>query len=143
MTTAILPAGDYYVGDLCYTALGSDDIWTEVCNLSFSPAGKRGEVLTLKDGRKFVMLSTAYGDGSYPMVKMGYVPLVKGWLPVDSGTIGIIRWEDSEMSDDNDSGIKIKFDHASQVFDCATVEDDEDAEGFLIFGDYFVDTRAH
>lgn len=63
----VMPAGVYYVGDLCYVL---HDEWDEICNWSFpsdgSFAGKgRQGVGQLKDGRSFALFSTAYGDGCY------------------------------------------------------------------------------
>ena len=68
----MMQAGTYYIGDLCYVM---HDVWDEVCMFD------EGE-LTLKDGRKIAIYSTAYGDGEYDGC----------W--VDSGTIGCIRIED-------------------------------------------------
>lgn len=58
-----MPAGRYYVGDLCYVM---HDVWDEVCDLMF-PYDGRGVYgkFTLKDGRQFAVHSTAYGDGTY------------------------------------------------------------------------------
>ena len=57
-----MPAGKYYVGDLCYVMHPE---WDEFCELTIK--GERcleGE-FTLADGRRFATLSTAYGDGTY------------------------------------------------------------------------------
>ena len=58
-----MPAGRYYVGDLCYVM---HDVWDEVCDLVF-PYDGRGVYgkFKLKDGREFAVYSTAYGDGTY------------------------------------------------------------------------------
>ena len=72
----------YYVGDLCYVM---HDVWDEVCNISFEPDfDGEGELV---DGRKFILFSTAYGDGQYND---------QNGLPyaVDSGTIGAIKVDD-------------------------------------------------
>ena len=128
--TPRLPAGRYYIGDLCYTDLGNDETWNEVCRLHFSEAGKRNDLLTLKDGREFVMLSTAYGDGDYPMMNGGELV---GHLPVDSGTIGITRVENAFPDGvENGGGIVMSFDESFNVFD---IDD-----GLLIFGRYAVFT---
>ena len=78
-----MEAGLYWIGDLCYVL---DDVWLEVCDLTLSdadnPRGKEG-IFTLKDGRKFAMFTTAYGDGAYSD-KDGYC------YYVDSGTLGCI-----------------------------------------------------
>jgi hypothetical protein len=59
-----MPAGVYYIGDLCYVM---SDRWDEVVDLMF-PGDARSATngdLTLADGTRFVSFSTAYGDGSY------------------------------------------------------------------------------
>ena len=82
-----MPAGRYYVGDLCYVM---HDAWTEVCRLFFPadapPKGVEGE-FTLKDGRRFASFATAYGDGEYRSS-------INTLHSVDSGSIGCIRVED-------------------------------------------------
>lgn len=78
-----MPAGTYWVGDLCYV-LGDD--WDEVCKLYFdfeSDTGNTGGEFTLRDGRRFAMYSTSFGDGTYnDQVGRSYC--------VDSGTLGCI-----------------------------------------------------
>jgi hypothetical protein len=82
-----MPAGKYYVGDLCYVMHPQ---WDEVCELLF--AGRKdggcneGE-FTLKNGVKFAIYNTAWGDGQYPD-QFGNA------YPVDAGCIGCIRVED-------------------------------------------------
>jgi hypothetical protein len=72
----------YYVGDLCYVM---HDVWDEVCNISFEPDfDGEGE---LEDGRKFILFSTAYGDGVYNDSEGNP-------YSVDSGTIGAIKVDD-------------------------------------------------
>lgn len=73
----MMPAGTYYIGDLCY--LFEDDKWEEVCDLTF---GNGDGEHVLKDGRRFAMYSTSYGDGEYDGIS------------VDSGTIGCILLSD-------------------------------------------------
>jgi hypothetical protein len=72
----------YYVGDLAYVL---HDAWDEVCNLA--PLDNSEHEFELEDGRKFILFSTAYGDGLYnDQNGLSY--------SVDSGTIGAIRIED-------------------------------------------------
>jgi hypothetical protein len=80
----MMQAGKYYIGDLCYVM--SDDDWNEVCELT--TVGNKcieGE-FTLKDGRRFAMYGTRWGDGCY---KDQY----GNSYGVDSGTIGCILEE--------------------------------------------------
>ena len=72
----------YYVGDLCYVM---HDAWNEVCNLTVFD-NSRFEY-ELSDGRKFVLFSTAYGDGTYN-------DQYGNPYGVDSGTIGAILLDD-------------------------------------------------
>jgi hypothetical protein len=72
----------YYVGDLCYVM---HDVWNEVCDLT--PFDNSECEFELEDGRKFILFSTAFGDGQYND---------KDGRPysVDSGTIGAIKVDD-------------------------------------------------
>ena len=73
---------EYYVGDLCYVM---HDEWDEVCALV--PYDNSESTFRLKDGRRFFLLSTAYGDGTYfDHEGRSY--------SVDSGTIGAIKVDD-------------------------------------------------
>ena len=102
----VLPAGKWYIGDLCYVM---HDAWTEVCDLMFPSAAEGSNmvegVLTLKDGRQFAIFSTSYGDGVY----------YDQWdneYPVDAGSIGCIRLDDIKDTDaDINLGAIIDFDH--------------------------------
>lgn len=103
----MLPAGKYYVGDLCYVM--TDAEWDEICAMTL----KDGDVLdgefTLSDGRRFAMYSTLFGDGEYND-RHGRC------YPVDSGSIGCIEVsglssEDQANAEDNNI---IEFD---QPFD--------------------------
>jgi len=88
----MMPAGKYYVGDLCYVL---DELWDEVCeNLS------EGEH-KLSDGRKYVWYHTKYGDGMY-------TSNIGTNHPVDAGLIGCIELGD-EVSEDYDFGAIVEF----------------------------------
>ena len=76
----VMPAGRYYVGDLCYVI---DDAWSEVCDLMFAGKGNNEGQFTLKDGRKFVIYGTRWGDGTYDSN-------VGTQHSVDAGVIGAI-----------------------------------------------------
>jgi len=84
-----MPKGVYYVGDLCYV-LG--DSWHEVCELTIQNGKCLSGEFTLKDGRRFAMYSTTYGDGIY---KDNF----SHNLCVDSGSLGCIRLIDCDPSD--------------------------------------------
>jgi hypothetical protein len=78
-----MPAGDYYVGDLCYVM---HDCWDEVISIMFDDdedgRGRHGEFV-LKDGRRFAVYGTAYGDGVYHDEQLNE-------YSVDAGLIGCI-----------------------------------------------------
>ena len=67
----------YYVGDLCYVLHGA--VWNEVCNQT--PFDNSTFEFELSDGRKYLLFSTAYGDGTYN-------DQYGNPYSVDSGTIG-------------------------------------------------------
>ena len=83
----MMPAGKYYVGDLCYVMHPE---WDEVCNLFFADRTDHGcneGEFTLADGRRFACFNTAYGDGEY-FSNMGTSH------SVDAGSIGCILLND-------------------------------------------------
>lgn len=84
----MLPAGRYYVGDLCYVMHPE---WTEVCRL-INGGNRDGGEFTLADGRRFALHDTMYGDGVYPCSN-------GSTLGVDAGLIGCIL-----VSDIRDAG---------------------------------------
>lgn len=123
-----MPAGRYYVGDLCYVM---HDVWDEVCNMFFPPdytgRGVDGEFV-LKDGRRFASFGTAYGDGTYGSN-------IGTEHSVDSGSIGCIRVEDicDDAYDDIERlGAIVEFDQPFEV--------DSDA-GLLKFGHVLIETN--
>lgn len=80
-----MPAGKYYVGDLCYV-MDHDD-WHQVC--ARTPYGEKiadGE-FELNDGRRFAIYSTRWGDG-------GYYDQYGHTYSVDAGSIGCILMSD-------------------------------------------------
>ena len=83
---AILPAGNYKIGDLCY----NNDDWREI--LEHPDAFNNTCTGKLKDGREFWFSGTAYGDGTYSDQHGNQ-------YYVDSGTIGCIRVGDSYFMD--------------------------------------------
>ena len=125
-----MPAGRYYIGDLCYVM---HDEWDEACTLFFptyqSGRGVEGE-FTLKDGRRFASFGTAYGDGTYNS-NQGDSHLV------DSGSIGCIRMEDirDNTYDNIESlGAIVEFD---QPFEVEKID-----RGLLRFGHIEIDTAS-
>ena len=90
----MLPAGKYYVGDLCYVM---HEEWDEVCGLFFKDRDDHGcneGEFTLKDGRRFASFNTKYGDG-------GYYDQFGDEYGVDAGLIGCIALNDIDLTNDN------------------------------------------
>jgi hypothetical protein len=58
-----MPAGKYYVGDLCYVM--TDEEWEEFCGITIDGTKCLDGEFQLSDGRKFATYGTAYGDGTY------------------------------------------------------------------------------
>jgi hypothetical protein len=123
MTTYEMPAGRYYIGDLCYLL---DDIWDEVCATTIKGDELVDGKFTLSDGREFVIFSTAYGDGVYPLRGGGHTAS----LGVDSGTIGCICVNDDNLPKFK-LGTIVEFE---EEFECLS------ADGVLTFGDISVTT---
>ena len=82
-----MPAGKYYVGDLCYVL---HDSWDEFCDITIdSPRVLDGE-FSFKDGRRFATFGTKWGDGQYHD-QDGHR------YNVDAGLIGCVRVDDIDM----------------------------------------------
>lgn len=79
-----MPAGRYYIGDLCYVM---HDEWDEFCALTIKDNTCLDGEFVLRDGRRFASFGTAYGDGTYRS-NIGTEHCV------DAGLIGCIRVED-------------------------------------------------
>jgi hypothetical protein len=122
-----MPAGQYYIGDLCYVMHPE---WDEACAMVFPPnhngRGIDGEFI-LKDGRRFASFGTAYGDGEY-YNNMG------GSHCVDSGSIGCIRMED--IHDDTYANIK----DLGAVVDFAEPFEVSECQGLIKFGRVEINT---
>lgn len=125
-----MPAGRYYIGDLCYVMHPE---WNEACALFFPPGvpgrGVEGEFV-LKDGRGFASFGTAWGDGTYNS-NIGTEHIV------DSGSIGCIRVEDiqdSTYSDIERLGAIVEF---AQPFEVKKV-----SQGLIKFGHVEIETDS-
>ena len=102
----MMKAGTYYVGDLCYVM---HEDWDEVCALTINGNRAIGGEFNLKDGRRFAIYNTMYGDGTYhDQYNNEY------W--VDSGSIGCILLSDIDLNAEGNNidggsviGIEIDF----------------------------------
>lgn len=122
-----MPAGKYYIGDLCYVM---HDAWDEFCDITIDGHNCLDGEFTLKDGRRFATYGTAYGDGMYPASTGAN-------LPVDAGLIGCILVSDikdpeiKNLADISRYGTTVIFDHAFST---------SEREGVITFGHVSVNT---
>ena len=120
----MMKAGQYYVGDLCYVL---HDEWDEVCSLIIQDRKVLSGEFNLKDGRRFAIYSTAYGDGTY------YDGQGREY-GVDAGSIGCILVDDIDRTNSSNftsGGNIINFDK-----DFGTVSDGSN----LVFGNITIMT---
>lgn len=80
-----MPAGRYYVGDLCYVM--TEQEWDQFCSITIKGQECVDGEFEMPDGRKFATYGTRWGDGLY---KDQY----GNRYGVDAGLIGCIRVED-------------------------------------------------
>jgi hypothetical protein len=93
----MMPAGLYYVGDLCYVMHPE---WDEFCQITLNSNSSNNGEFQLKNGVKFASYGTMYGDGTY-FDEEG------SSYGVDAGLIGCVRIEDLSEKDPDFSGGKI------------------------------------
>ena len=123
----MMPAGRYYVGDLCYVMHPE---WDEACDHFFAgrnDGGCNDGVFILKDGRRYAAFSTMYGDGTYND-QLGHS------YSVDAGLIGCIRVEDiRDETYDNllDLGAIVEF---SEPFEVSGGRGTEGWDGMIKIG---------
>jgi hypothetical protein len=126
-----MPAGKYYVGDLCYVMHPE---WKEVCRLFFPPyappKGVEGE-FTLADGRRFASFATAYGDGEYRSS-------INTLHSVDSGSIGCILLSDIR---DNQYSLE-RLQELGAIIDFEAPFEVEADYGLLKFGNVLIETAG-
>lgn len=86
-----MPAGKYYVGDLCYVMHKE---WDEFCDITIEGNQCLDGEFNLKDGRRFATFGTKWGDGLYKD-QFGKE------YSVDAGLIGCIRIEDIDLENED------------------------------------------
>jgi len=121
-----MPAGRYYVGDLCYVMHPE---WDEFCELTIRGEQCLDGEFVLKDGRRFATFGTAYGDGTYRSN-------IGTEHSVDAGLIGCIRVEDirdDEYNDLEDLGAIVEFDQPFEV---------SEDQGLIVFGHVQIETAG-
>ena len=120
-----MPAGKYYVGDLCYV-MDSDE-WQQVCSIIIKDNQCLDGEFELSDGRRFAIYSTAYGDGEY-YDQYGHT------YSVDAGSIGCVLMSDIRANQYNnllDLGAILEF---AEPFETGS------QSGQLKFGHVTIDT---
>lgn len=119
-----MPAGRYYIGDLCYVMHPE---WDEFCELTIKGNQCLDGEFTLKDGRRFASFGTAYGDGTYRSN-------IGTSHSVDAGLIGCIRMEDirdSQYDNIEELGAIVEFDQPFEV---------SEDQGLIVFGHVQIET---
>lgn len=81
----MMPAGKYYVGDLCYVM--DYDEWDVFCSITIKGNQCLEGEFQMPDGRKFATYGTKWGDGEYR-------DQYGNRYGVDAGLIGCILIED-------------------------------------------------
>lgn len=121
----MMPAGKYYVGDLCYVMTNEE--WNEFCKLTTSGNQCIDGEFNFADGRRFATYGTKWGDGEYRSN-------VGTSHSVDAGLIGCFRVEDIKANkyDDIESlGAIVDFEK-----DFKTYEND----GLIVLGHVIINT---
>lgn len=128
-----MPAGKYYVGDLCYVMHPE---WDEFCGITIKGNQCLEGEFNLKDGRRFATFSTMWGDGEY---KDQY----GNSYSVDAGLIGCIRVEDirdETYGDIEDLGNIVEF-HSDFVVRGGRTEMGRDWDGVIQIGHIRIETN--
>lgn len=115
----MMPAGRYYIGDLCYVMHNE---WDEFCSLTTKGNECIDGEFNLKDGRRFATYGTKYGDGCYD------------GLSVDAGLIGCIRVDDIDFSCVENSM------HLGRIVEFGKPFETGEHDGEIFFGDIRIDT---
>ena len=126
-----MPAGEYYIGDLCY--IMTDEEWDEFCSITIDGMKCIDGEFSLKDGRRFATYGTAYGDGVYHD-QYGHS------YAVDAGLIGCILTKDIKAEKyENllDLGAVMTFDNS---FVTSGGRGEKDWEGVIQFGHVMIET---
>ena len=125
-----MPTGRYYIGDLCYVM--SDEEWDEVCSITIKDNKCIEGEFNLKDGRRFALYGTAWGDGLYND-QYGHS------YAVDSGTIGCILESDIKENIDDILQLGALID-MNTSFVTSGGRGDPDWEGIIQFGTVMIET---
>ncbi len=126
MNTFKMPAGTYYVGDLCYVM---HDRWDEFCSTTITGNECRDGKFAYPDGVTTCHFGTYYGDGVYE-------DQYGNSYPVDAGLIGIIK-----VSDIKDETANLKDGDLGNIIEFHSDFDCYDDDGILHFGHIRINTK--
>ena len=120
-----MPAGVYYIGDLCYIL---HPHWKEMCELTIKDGDCLEGEFTLSNGVRFAMYRTKWGDGEFDDQHGNH-------YPVDSGSIGCVLVKD--VMDDEDAWLEGVHPHTfTQDFTTGSNKD------YLQFGHICIDVSG-
>jgi len=120
-----MPAGKYWVGDLCYVM---ENHWDEVCLVTVEDGECLEGEFSLASDVRFAMYRRAHDD-------MGYLQKNDYEYSVDSGTIGCVRVEDiDDPRAEYERGSAHEF---SEDFETGS------EGGVVRFGDVSVNTNSY
>ena len=121
-----MPAGKYYIGDLCYVM---HDAWDEFCQLTIDGYACKDGEFVLGDGRRFATFGTAYGDGVYRSN-------IGTSHSVDAGLIGCILVTDiRDLTYDYDRILSL-----GAIVDFETPFEVSEDQGLICFGHVQIET---
>jgi hypothetical protein len=127
----MMPAGVYYVGDLCYVM--SDVEWREFCSITIQGNRCLDGEFTMPDGRRFATYGTAWGDGLYQDNHGNQ-------YSVDAGLIGCILLSDikADKYDIRELGTVIEI---TEDFRTSGGRGDPDWNGVIQIGPLRIETN--
>lgn len=126
-----MPAGRYYIGDLCYVM--NDDEWDDFCKITIRGHECLDGEFEMPDGRRFATYGTKWGDGTYS-------DNYGNSYSVDAGLIGCIRVEDiraDKYSDIDRLGCMHEF---TTDFATSGGRGDRNWSGTIQFGKILIET---
>lgn len=120
-----MPAGKYYVGDLCYVM---HERWDEFCDITINDHKCLSGEFVMSDGTRFATYGTKWGDGSY-------LDDSHRQYSVDAGLIGCVLIDDLDLEADGNST------RGGQVIEFKKPFETYSKDGLIYFGeDVCVDT---
>ena len=127
----MMPAGVYYIGDLCYVM--GDAEWDEFCSITIQGNRCLDGEFVMPDGRLFATYGTAWGDGVYRDQHGNE-------YSVDAGLIGCIALKDIMVEKHNiqELGTVIEI---TEDFRTSGGRGDADWDGVIQIGPLRIETN--